>query len=430
MGGASSKQCKVMDLGYSIDCFRKEWILLAAGSRGWDNYRHQADVCHAYQMAKTNGIPDEQIIVMMYDDIAYNEENPVQGNIINEPNGMNVYNGVPKDYTGNEVSADNFLAVLSGDEASVTKRGPKKVIKSGSYDTIFVYLSDHGSIGMFSFPRSTLYAADLIDTVTKMSSNKQFSKMVIYMESCHSGSMLNQLPKNINVYGVSASTPGESSYACYEDKRRNAFLADAFTAAWLCHNKNSDLDSTTFQDQFNFISKKVTTSTPCQYGDMEMRKGIISDFWGNDAPGDEEQPRAFELTDAIPSYNVSLRIQENRIRNERDPRKREELRRRHEHLRQTRAKIEVVVQQIACGSCPRRGPRCLTERKAPTRLRELKAVAEHFRTTCFDWHEEEFECALSQMHVFVNLCESGVQVASITQAITRVSRIQRGHVHH
>ncbi|KAG9329635.1 hypothetical protein JZ751_003413 [Albula glossodonta] len=393
MGGASSKQ----------------WILLVAGSRGWDNYRHQADVCHAYQIAKRNGIPDEQIIVMMYDDIAYNKENPFPGNIINEPNGMNVYNGVPKDYTGNEVSADNFLAVLSGDEASVTKRGPKKVIKSGSNDAIFVYLSDHGSIGMFSFPRST---------------------MVIYMESCHSGSMLNQLPKNINVYGVSASTPGESSYACYEDKRRNAFLADAFTAAWLCHNKNSDLDSTTFQDQFKFISKKVTTSTPCQYGDMEMRKGIISDFWGNGAPGDTEQPRAFELTDAIPSYNVPLKIQENRIRNERDSGKKEELRRRYEHLRQTKAKIEVVVQQIACDSCPRRGPRCLTERKAPTRLRELKAVAEHFRTTCFDWHEEEFECALSQMHVFVNLCESGVQVASITRAITRVSRVQRGHVQH
>ena len=26
------------------------WALLAAGSSGWDNYRHQADVCHAYQV--------------------------------------------------------------------------------------------------------------------------------------------------------------------------------------------------------------------------------------------------------------------------------------------------------------------------------------------------------------------------------------------
>lgn len=34
----------------------------------------QADVCHAYQIVHKNGIPDEQIVVMMYDDLAQNEE--------------------------------------------------------------------------------------------------------------------------------------------------------------------------------------------------------------------------------------------------------------------------------------------------------------------------------------------------------------------
>ncbi|KAG7461613.1 hypothetical protein MATL_G00192930 [Megalops atlanticus] len=259
MGGESSKQ----------------WILLAAGSKGWDNYRHQADVCHAYQMARSNGIPDEQIIVMMYDDIAYNKENPFKGNIINEPNGSNVYEGVLKDYTGNDVSAENFLAVLEGDESSVTKRGPKKVIKSGSNDTIFVYLSDHGSNGIFAFPKSTLYATDLIDTVKRMNSNQQFSQMVMYVESCHSGSMLSQLPRNINVYGVSASKPDENSYACCYDQRRNAYLADVFTAHWLHHNKMVDLEETTFQDQFAYLRRNVGSSTPCQYGNQEMRRGKI-----------------------------------------------------------------------------------------------------------------------------------------------------------
>uniref|UniRef100_A0A8B9HRE9 Legumain n=1 Tax=Astyanax mexicanus TaxID=7994 RepID=A0A8B9HRE9_ASTMX len=78
----------------------KQWVLLAAGSRGWINYRHQADVCHAYQMVHQHGIPDEQVVVMMYDDIANNEENPNPGEIINKPNGTNVYPGVLKDYTG------------------------------------------------------------------------------------------------------------------------------------------------------------------------------------------------------------------------------------------------------------------------------------------------------------------------------------------
>lgn len=56
----------------------------------------QADVCHAYQVLKRGGLKDENIIVFMYDDIAYNEENPRPGVIINSPNGDDVYKGVPK----------------------------------------------------------------------------------------------------------------------------------------------------------------------------------------------------------------------------------------------------------------------------------------------------------------------------------------------
>ncbi|KAK3559130.1 hypothetical protein QTP86_005035 [Hemibagrus guttatus] len=115
----------VVDMGVQS----KHWVLLAAGSTGWKDYNHQANVCHAYQVIHQNGIPDEQIVVMMYDDIAHNEKNPDPGKIINVPNGPNVYTGVPKDYTGEDVSAENFLAVLRGDSSAVKKTGPKKVIQ-------------------------------------------------------------------------------------------------------------------------------------------------------------------------------------------------------------------------------------------------------------------------------------------------------------
>ncbi|KAI2644177.1 Legumain [Labeo rohita] len=78
--------------------------MLVAGSNTWDNYRHQANVCHAYQIVHQNGIPDDQIVVMMYDDIAHNRNNPYPGNIINKRNRPNVYPGVPKDYTGEVIS--------------------------------------------------------------------------------------------------------------------------------------------------------------------------------------------------------------------------------------------------------------------------------------------------------------------------------------
>jgi legumain len=41
-------------------------------------------------------LKEENIIVFMYDDIADNPENPRPGVIINNPQGEDVYKGVPK----------------------------------------------------------------------------------------------------------------------------------------------------------------------------------------------------------------------------------------------------------------------------------------------------------------------------------------------
>ena len=46
------------------------WAVLVAGSNQYYNYRHQADTCHAYQILKKNGIPEDHIIHLAYDDIA------------------------------------------------------------------------------------------------------------------------------------------------------------------------------------------------------------------------------------------------------------------------------------------------------------------------------------------------------------------------
>lgn len=56
----------------------------------------QADICHAYQILKNGGVEDENIIVFMYDDIAFDIENSRPGVMINKPDGDNVYKGVPK----------------------------------------------------------------------------------------------------------------------------------------------------------------------------------------------------------------------------------------------------------------------------------------------------------------------------------------------
>ena len=35
---------------------KDHWAVIVVGSKGFANYRHQADGCHAYQIAKKNGV--------------------------------------------------------------------------------------------------------------------------------------------------------------------------------------------------------------------------------------------------------------------------------------------------------------------------------------------------------------------------------------
>nr|AFK47471.1 unknown [Medicago truncatula] len=150
-----------------VDEVGTRWAVLVAGSSGYGNYRHQADVCHAYQLLIKGGVKEENIVVFMYDDIANNELNPRPGVIINHPQGPNVYVGVPKDYTGDNVTAENLYAVILGDKSKV-KGGSGKVINSKSEDRIFIYYSDHGGPGVLGMPNMPyVYAMDFIDVLKK-----------------------------------------------------------------------------------------------------------------------------------------------------------------------------------------------------------------------------------------------------------------------
>ena len=143
------------------------WAVLVAGSNGFWNYRHQADICHAYQVLLKNGFPATNIIVMAYDDIANDQENPIPGKIFNKPDGEDVYAGCNIDYKGNDVTPSNFIAILEGNAAKV-KGGNGRVLKSTKDSKVFINFSDHGSPGLIAFPNEYLYAKDLNSTINYM----------------------------------------------------------------------------------------------------------------------------------------------------------------------------------------------------------------------------------------------------------------------
>ena len=170
----------------------EKYAVIAAGSSGFMNYRHQADACHAYQLMLQSGVPADNIILMMQDDVANSSENPFPGQLFNKPgeNPPDVYKGCKVDYSGDIVTGKLFMDVLTGN----TEGAKGKVLKSGASDTVFVNFVDHGGPGIVAFPNGpVLTVKELSQTLKTMQSKQMFKQMVFYMEACESGSMFPDL---------------------------------------------------------------------------------------------------------------------------------------------------------------------------------------------------------------------------------------------
>ncbi|KAF7240385.1 hypothetical protein EG68_11120 [Paragonimus skrjabini miyazakii] len=259
----------------------KNWAVLVAGSDGWSNYRHQSDVCHAYQILAGLGIPKENIITFMYDDIANNEENPYPGKIFNDYNHKDVYSGVQIDYKGSDVNPKVFMQVMKGDLQ--LKAAGRKVLErnggtqseiyacwksTGPQDNVFVFFSDHGGEGLICFPEDDLYARQLNETITYMYENKRYNQMVIYIEACYSGSMFRGiLSPSIQVYATTAANPSESSWATFcEDKTIDTCLADEYSYNWMVDTETHDTHNWTLNKQFKNVKQATKLSHVKKYG--------------------------------------------------------------------------------------------------------------------------------------------------------------------
>lgn len=198
---------------------------------------------------------------MAYDDIANNAANPFKGKVFNKPTnaqpGVDVYGGCKIDYKGASVTPENYLNILKG---LPTTGGDGRVLKSGLNDTVFLNFADHGAAGLIAFPSEYLYSTDLIAALNSMTTNKQYSQMTYYLESCESGSMFTSLPKNTKIYAVSASNPDESSWGTYcppddiiQNTHINSCLGDLFSVNWMEDDDAADVTTETLQQQFTVV---------------------------------------------------------------------------------------------------------------------------------------------------------------------------------
>ncbi|KAF5178372.1 Vacuolar-processing enzyme, partial [Thalictrum thalictroides] len=404
-----------------------KWALLVAGSNGYGNYRHQADVCHAYQLLIKGGLKKENIVVFMYDDIANSEYNPRPGVIINHPQGQDVYAGVPKDYTGKQVTTKNLFAVLLGDKKAV-EGGSGKVIDSKPDDHIFVYYSDHGGPGALGMPNvPNLYASDFIEVLKKKHESGSYKKMVIYVEACESGSIFEGLmPEDLNIYVTTASKADENSWGTYcpgmeppPPPEYTTCLADLYSAAWMEDSETHNLKNETIKQQFELVKYRTSNektytmgSHAMEYGDRRIKTESLYLYQGSN-PDNEKSTKNIlhQNMEAIDQRDADLLfLWETYVRSKEGNGNGTEL---LEEIRQTilhRTHLDESIKligQVLFGQ--QRGPSILSAVR-PSGLplvddwRCLKTMVRLFESECGSLTQY----GMKHMRAFANICNNGI----------------------
>lgn len=291
-----------------------QYAVLVAGSNGYWNYRHQADVCHAYHVLISHGFDPANIILFSYNDVPTAALNPFPGTLYNFPgnNSVNVNAGCVKDYTGAAVNVTNFLAVITGNKTAV-KGGNGKVLKSGPNDDVFINFVDHGAPGLVAFPNTYLYADQLNTSLTYMHQHKMYRKLVFYLEACESGSMFQGiLSPNINVYATTAANTSESSWGTYcspdcviKGVNLMTCLGDLYSVNWMQNSDKANFAKETLHEQFVAVRNLTDQSHVKEYGNLTIASETLNMFQG---PGNGTSQTVPEIrTSHWRSYDVKLR---------------------------------------------------------------------------------------------------------------------------
>jgi len=300
------------------------WVVLAAGSTTYGNYRHQASVCHAYQIAHKYGVPDERIIVFMADDIAKSSSNPFPGEIYNYfyikgGHNVNVYPGVPKDYTGENATADNLIAVLTGMTPS---SGSGKTLQTTEEDNVFFYYDDHGNTDIIAMPYGRRFTGseDVKNLFDILRAKHNYKNWVIFIQACYSGSMFYKQDIPDDVYIATSAPADDSAYACWYDNTLRTFVTSCWPRGWIRPMDEEDPSTVTFDKLFADAWEFTKNSTePCQYGDADVKKLTMKEFFGistsiTDTLGQTRNRLREKTALNVPQYDVPLALAQMRLK--------------------------------------------------------------------------------------------------------------------
>jgi len=208
--------------------------VIVSSSRYWFNYRHAVNALVFYQMVKSNGIPDENIILMLADDLPSNARNPHKNSMYNAGiTASSLYDASTEiDYRGEDVTVQNMVRALLGRQSN--SREP--VLHTDENSNILIYLTGHGGDQFFKFQDIEEITADEIaSTLAEMHVRRKYNQVLLVADTCQAYTLGDGLSKTAtpNVMVVGSSLKGESSYAHHSDVHVGMSVIEKYTHAFL-----------------------------------------------------------------------------------------------------------------------------------------------------------------------------------------------------
>ncbi|KAH0792448.1 Clan CD, family C13, asparaginyl endopeptidase-like cysteine peptidase [Histomonas meleagridis] len=249
----------------AVSC--RHFAVLFAGSKGWSNYRHQADICTLYGLLLQRGYDASDIIMMQYDDIANSASNPFKGQVFHTlSHDVNVYPGSDAmTYRGEDCTSKNFINVLT-------------TLPTTSEDYVFIYYDNHGGPDLLADPTGGyIRTTDLANALSEMYINNLYKYCLFGIEACYSGSLAEQFTVP-NMAIITAANEKESSYSAVMDDTLHAYLTNEFSNHWF--NQMDSYPTQTIGQLYLNLKSLVLASHVMYYGDERMKQLTVDNFFG------------------------------------------------------------------------------------------------------------------------------------------------------
>ena len=249
--------------------FSIKFALLYAGSNGWYNYRHQADIFTIYNLLLNRGFTASTIKLIAYDDIANDASNPFQGQIFHTTDHKtNVYPGSSAiDIKGDFCTAQSLYDSITN-------------LPTTAGDKVFIYYDNHGGPGLLGVPSGCgddILAPPLSQALTTAADSNLWGQCLFLIEACYAGSTAETFTA-ANLATITAANNAESSYAAVYDSAVGAYLSNEFINHFiaLC-DESPDIDVGTL---YKSLKSKTTQSHVMYYGEESVKETDLSEFIG------------------------------------------------------------------------------------------------------------------------------------------------------